>query len=782
MTLGKIRLALALAGVLATVLPSAAASLSKTQVRCVTTIGKVGLGLVRTTLKLEQQCHNDALAGGGCTAPSPGRLGKLAAAARARLTKACALPAAGLRGLGFPGPCPDADPGDGFTPSDLADCILQSHDEIVGEMLTLQYDGTLMPPLPKARLACQREIAKRSAAFTACVLRSIQRCRAAVLKGRLPGVPAHLCATADPKTAATIATCRATLSDGIHHACDDADVASLAICTPDATTVDDAVTCLASAHTVRIDGPAIDVPPDLIDYEYAVRGGMCGDEVVNNLDEECDGGDAAACPGACGTAVDPDGYFACLCRTKPRVRVVEHASADTDNGWTGTSADQGVAEGGGYLGDLYDCDAFGTCNLGPSCSLPPHSSCGVLLSAPSGTTGDQICAALGQGMCRKERTATGPHCFRNIQKKCDMNQPADPVCDEPGDYCAVTLVAPPNPVASGGVTVCNVTSFSEDVVGTVNVPNGESTVRAPQRSRTFGRTVGAANKPCPVCGGFCAISKERCAVNADCPGATGPCITAPVCSDGLNAGRACRTAAPFASPTTFFGTTSVDCPPDPATEITSDAGLDLYIPTRTTGTATFAPSVPCIATGFTGNACLGGTSAGRPCTSATECPAGSCSPQCFCDGQVRPNACNAACVGGGNDAGECVSDSECPGGFCHKADCRLDATDSGSVQEGICTTGPAESWCSTTTYRPCSTSVDCTPPVCPYCAADETCIARNRACFLNGGILRQGAPRTPEGVSVGIYCITGDNAAVNIVAGFPGPAAFTQPERQLSVP
>ena len=90
----------------------------------------------------------------------------------------------------------------------------------------------------------------------------------------------------------------------------------------------------------------------------------------------------------------------------------------------------------------------------------------------------------------------------------------------------IAMAAPPNPVASGGVTVCNLTVFMEDIVGTVNVLTGQSTVRAPQRARTYSRTVGSANKPCPVCGGFCGVSKERCASNADCPGSTGPCVTA----------------------------------------------------------------------------------------------------------------------------------------------------------------------------------------------------------------------------------------------------------------
>src|SRR5690606_14710509 len=151
--------------------------------------------------------------------------------------------------------------------------------------------------------------------------------------------------------------------------------------------------------------------------------------------------------------------------------------ADTDNGWTGNSADTGVAEGGGYLTDLYDRDGSGFCRVGPSCSLPPHSPCHVLHSAPSATTGDSSFSALRQRVCRKSVTATGPHCAQDIQKKCNVNDPYDPVCDGPGDYCVITPGAPPDGVASGGVAVCNVTVLSEDVVGTVNLLTGESVVR-----------------------------------------------------------------------------------------------------------------------------------------------------------------------------------------------------------------------------------------------------------------------------------------------------------------
>jgi hypothetical protein len=87
-----------------------------------------------------------------------------------------------------------------------------------------------------------------------------------------------------------------------------------------------------------------------------------------------------------------------------------------------------------------------------------------------------------------------------------------------------------------------------------------------------------------------------------------------------------------------------------------------------------------------------------------------------------------------------------------------------------------------TTYRSCTGNSDCSQAVCPYCEPGETCVTHKRACFVPSGIVRQGAPRTPEGASASVYCIPGNNPSVNGVAGFPGPAAFTQPELLLTVP
>ncbi len=389
---------------------------------------------------------------------------------------------------------------------------------------------------------------------------------------------------------------------------------------------------------MRLDGTEIIVPPDLIDFEYAVRGGLCGDGIVNNLNEECDAPDDSACPGQCGTAVTPDGYFACLCKTKPRMVISEHTDADTDNGWTGVSSDGDVVEGGGFLVDLYDCDMSGLCNAGPHCSLPPHSACNVALSAPSGTTSDSICAGLGEGTCRKERTATGPHCYQDINKKCDFKNPNDPVCNAPGDFCTTSFHGAPVAQAAGGIAVCNISIMAEDVVGTVNLTLGTSSLKVRQQAVTYNPIT--QSQPCPVCGGFCGVAREeRCDAMHPCAPGNGPCVEEAVCSGGARQDKACRRTPPFGGTFIFFGTTSVDCPPNTGTITnTNGAGLDINANPRTTGSVSLAPSFNCTGIGATNKTCLGGTSEGRTCTVASECPGGTCIGQCFCAGQKQPNA------------------------------------------------------------------------------------------------------------------------------------------------
>ena len=69
-------------------------------------------------------------------------------------------------------------------------------------------------------------------------------------------------------------------------------------------------------------------------------------------------------------------------------------------------------------------------------------------------------------------------------------------------------------------------------------------------------------------------------------------------------------------------------------------------------------------------ACVGGTDAGAPCASDTDCPGGECGPGLFdfstrLLGDVGPVVLRVgACIGGSNPLGACSIDADCPGGQC----------------------------------------------------------------------------------------------------------------------
>ncbi len=817
--------------------PTAHAQLSDLQVKCAKAIGKAGKSYVKSVLKAKQKCEDaDLKAPESCdTGKRDAALGKAAAKVNSTLEKSCTFngtaagQAANLGNMGYPGPCTDKTSGTGFVLGDLQACILESHDAIIAQLMALEYDATVTGPLDPATLKCQKTVAKEGAKHVDCVLKLVQKCRNAILSGKpaVPGLLGDNCVTEhsnpqdpdyvvhDPKATSAHEKCVTKFESAITKKCTNEQTTALKLCTPNQTDSALAADCEHQAHMVRTDSPAKDVPADLIDYQYATRGGLCGDGVVNSLDEECDGtcpggtctggvcvgGDDAgklcddsACPGQCGTPETPNGFFACLCKTPPpgapwqkRVRMVDQVNADFDEGWTGQTHDQRYVEGGGFLVDLYECDVNGDCIVGPHCSLDPHTPCAPEWN--SYVTGDSICQNAGKGTCVKGRTATGPHCYLNPQQECDASLvPNDLLhCGGPGDFCVKSYRSPPLPLSAQNVQVCVINVYAEDIVGTLNVNTGSTSLRVREKSITYMPLDNPPSTPCPVCGGFCNVSKERCVDDAGCPNGSGPCVTSLVCSLGPDEGKACRVTQPFGGSTPLFGTTSIDCRPAGA-NITGK-GLDIIFDPYTTGYSSKVPTLPCPAAGFQNNACLGGTSEGRPCTVASECPGGSCAPQCFCpqgSGVVlqKPNDCDRACLGGPNDTANCAEDSECPGGFCHKADCRWDPSDTDSIQEGKCTTGPSNSFCSITTFRSCISDADCQPPLnCPFCEYGETCEARLRPCFVNSLIEREGVEGIGQCSLASVYCIGATTASsVNTVTGLPGPGTIVQPGSMIIVP
>ncbi len=757
--------------------------------QCRRGIAAFSRSLVQKSLKAIQKCKNKALRDpSSCPAPQPSpALEVFADRLRNDVGKACGGIADNLLGTGYlnyPGPCTDPTPNDGFNVADLMECLVNGHEAVVNRLIDIEYDT--VGPLDAATVGCQKIVGKAATRFMSTRLKAIQKCRNAIDAGTLAILP-ETCATIDGKTAATIAHATTKLRMAIPAHCTAAEVQTLGICANpvcatfcgscDASCVAE---CLLATHADEMDGPGTN-GTTLIGYEYAPPPPppVCGDARRDRPAEECDGADDGACPGHCGT---PQSAFPCLCITKPRERVVEHSNTDLDTGWTGLAHDFKLVEGGGYFLDLYDCDGpqgpDTICTVGPSCSGAPHPPCSK----------DADCSGLG--ICRKEGTAVGPHCKVDVKKSCTCNlestaQPAcidDVDCPGVGNLCLQQFHTPPLPLSAGGVPVCVVNVFTNDISGTKNLANGSMAVRLQQKSIV--QMTGTPAQPCPVCGGFCKASagdlagRHNCTTNADCADTTSQtCVTDFLCNTGSNEGEPCRPDPPYGGPTPLFGNPSIDCPPT----LSSPGILDIVFDPQTTETVSLAPNYQCNAAGFSGKTCVGGGNQGANCTTSSECPGGTCNNQCFCPavGGVReaPNGCGAACVGGGNDAEPCTFDSQCAGGFCHLADCRPDLSAPAALQpnEGGCT-ATIEGRCSYSSYRSCVRDADCAPPTCSRCSGGETCQFFAKDCYINSGITRTGAASPTDPVLSAIFCIAGTGqSAVDTTAGLPGAGAIRQP-------
>lgn len=723
-----------------TIAPHAWAIFSPAAVPCRNAFTKASEKFLKKNLRATQKCNdrNLRLPGDCVPADLAARIVQLEDALRSSIEEKCGpLPAPLVATLGFPGRCNDSDPFDGFTPHDLETCMLAAHEATADDLIDLEYAASGV--LDGGALACQTAIAKNGARFADLKLKAIQSCRSKIDRGRL-FIRGEDCATSDPITVEKIAKAESTARAGIARKCDATQVQALGICANpacvpfcgicDPTCVAD---CIIATHEIEID--------DLIDAEYP-RPPICGDEMLNQVTEECDGSDNAMCPGECGA---PDGLFPCLCESIPRERVLEHADgADLDIGWTGQSHDLGVVDGAGYVVDLFDCDGPGgpntLCTVGPSCSGDAHSAC----------TTDAQCAALGQGTCRKSQVDVGPHCSLDLQTACAN----DGDCPGVGNVCLHQFHGPPLPLAAGGLSVCVVNVFTEDVTGTRDLATGAGAVRLREKAITY--LTGTPSRPCPVCGGFCAAtagssSRHQCTNDADCADVLShKCVRDPVCSTGPNVDKQCRPDPPFGGPTTVFGNPSVDCPPDRNADV-SNGGLDILFDSVTTGIASMLPTVQCADPSFASKTCAGGANNGASCTLDAQCPGATCSFQCYCGGaggsrQSRPNACDPACVGGPNDTAACGADSECPGGFCHPADCRPDPIAPAALQ--------------------------------PY---EGACTISHENCFVNAGttsagITRAGVVDPTDPVSAAVSCIdTTTRPAVDSTGGLPGPVALRVP-------
>ncbi|MBI5506431.1 MAG: hypothetical protein HY899_16685 [Deltaproteobacteria bacterium] len=418
------------------------------------------------------------------------------------------------------------------------------------------------------------------------------------------------------------------------------------------------------------------------------------------------------------------------------------------------------------------CDVFGS--MGPRCTYAPYD--GITCDAHGNINGVQtdtdcqVCDSnsINAGSYCQTESDCASQCFSpagavtgTCEKQSDCTEPdvCKGRCDTQNARCNVLRNGAPLPLSSQGTSVCVDVRYFTDVTGTRNILTGEHAVNFDQKSVTF--LAQSSSRPCPVCGGFCTAPGSKvgeicegtctgpstecrggenkglvCAGDGDCPGSkclgvacrfdgdcTDPgatcgaaspecigedCQLALLCAGGTNDGRSCRIEA-----TTAFGTTSVDCPPKVADNI-SGSGLHIsYTPLTSESVSLENPgtcdtpgyqnmdgcfcvtgggstrtqpnrcAAACTAPGATygrgcgGNftTCVGGTEAGAACDGPGDCSGGGA-----CTG--NPKTCDA----GSNAENSCSVDGDCPGGLC------VDACPGGlcaplCAEKGVCTGG-----------------------------------------------------------------------------------------------
>jgi len=412
-----------------------------------------------------------------------------------------------------------------------------------------------------------------------------------------------------------------------------------------------------------------------------------------------------------------------------------------DAGWTGQSHDSQVVSAGKITVDVTRCTnaskPCGTCNFtGPKANV----------HADNGDINNQRC--------------TG-----DTRTKCT----GDSDCGTAGGTCEFYFGSY-LPLSAGGVSTCVGNVLDGAITGTANTETGASASTAKLISRVYSGPT--ADNPCPKCVG-------DSTANDGTRGGT--------CNSGKNSGQTCDING--VSPNSFFGSTSLDCPPP-------DLGLIAALPidlANTTGTKTkqiSAASPSCRAPGFTTLKCFCDTcnnTAATPCASNADCSGGIC-------GGKR-------CQGGSNNGTACTNNSECPGGACgvpglatapnqcDDATCTANPADTDGSDEGACEGGPFPQFCTPTAgFKSCTKDADCAA------FAGNTCgTATPRDCFADNGVIggtirATGAADPPvNGVShptlAALFCVgPTSSGGVNSVAGLPGPGRLELPGLANEIP
>jgi hypothetical protein len=413
-------------------------------------------------------------------------------------------------------------------------------------------------------------------------------------------------------------------------------------------------------------------------------------------------------------------------------------NVDLDTGWTGQSHDLlGVDDG------AFAAARVGNCDL--DTSSPTCGQCDI--DGPVRFPGPAKNCACFNLSNRDSSTLTS----------CDPEMPS--TCTTAGESCEC-FYGPPLPLSSGAVPVCVTNRYTASLTGTANIADsgphaGEGSALVQLESGVHnGLTV---SQPCPVC------------ANDPTPrdGVKGG-----TCNGGAKNGQSCDVSGT----SDFFGAVSFDCPPASAAGV---GRLSIRFNQATTGTTTLGTAgVKCTATGFTTQDCFCDTCAtvaAEPCNSNADCPGGA--------------VCGAKrCLGGSNAGTPCTQASQCASNACGRpglatapnqcddTTCSPDPSDP-NPNDGVCNAGPFDQFCSIERFRGCTSDADCNPPSCADCLSGQVCSGGLRNCFLDP-IVRTGTAGTQNSVVAATFCIPPTAAAaVNTVAGLPGPGALLQPTR-----
>ncbi len=386
------------------------------------------------------------------------------------------------------------------------------------------------------------------------------------------------------------------------------------------------------------------------------------------------GGGATSTPGGGATATPgPQGS---PCPVAVEVIGNSGSSKVLDTGWSGLAHNQTVIQDGKLTLTVSGCDN----------AVRPCGVCDV------GGPIQNLNADAGDINARR--------CTNDTSIKCTDNAG----CTSPGTcafYFGSSL-----PLSAGGVSTCVTNQVNGAVTGTANVETGTFESQLTLRSRVYNAIETAV--PCPICVG-------DGSVNDGTKGGT--------CSGGAKNGQACDGNGRSTVPS--FGTTSLDCPPNPGALIAT---------------------LPIDLDGSSGTETIALTDSSPGCT-------GAAGKKCFCpaEGQTtKPNGC----IDTTDTAGD---DSLCAA--------------SGSATEGRCPQTIYQH-CAIQDFLGCLADTDCPQ-------SGDTCVTEPLPCFLDNGVV--GGSVTAIGMAdpptngesdptlAALFCVGRTSAAaVNAAGGLPG--------------